>query len=201
MQLETSFPDLPFTNHGDMSLKPSGTHSFAGSTPRASPRTDLQTLRAWETFPDDVHCAIQSATDSTHLSSTSFHISAWTGPTFVANEERIRGCAMFMLHQPVEEVLEKLGINGEFESPASRNRAIVGSPDFSWIVSVGQPHPKLIVRVPATISFLVKPCWCRLNTRLGGRQICRTLLLLLMALIATPSVEVPCTLSSRSTAI
>jgi hypothetical protein len=162
--LETSFPDLPFMNHGNMSLKPSGTHSFAGSTPWAYPRTDLQTLRAWESFPDEIHRAIQSATASSHLSSTSFYVGAWTGSKFVANEEVIRSCAMFMLHQPVEEVLGKLGINGEFELPASGNHAIVGSPDFSWIASPGQPHPKLIVCVPGyqllLLCLLLNPQAC-----------------------------------------
>jgi hypothetical protein len=195
--MQTSFPDLPFTNHGSMGLNPSGTRSFTGSTPRAYPRTDLQTLRPWESFPNDIHHAIQTA--STH-SSTSFHVSAWTGPEFVANEEDIRSCAKFMLHRPVKEVLEKLGINGEFESPGGGNRAIVGSPDFSWITSRGQPHPKLVVRVSATTFSLVKPL-CRLNTKLGGQQIYRALLLLLVASIVTPSIQVPCMLSSRSMVI
>jgi hypothetical protein len=157
MQLETSFPDLPFMNHGDMSLKPSGTHSFAGSTPRAYPRTDLQTLRDWESFPNDVHRAILSATARASAQSTPFRIRAWTDSEFVANEERIRAYATVMLHKPVEDALAKLGMNGEFESPAGGNRAIVGSPDFSWIVSPGQPHPKLVVCVPATSSLLAKP--------------------------------------------
>ncbi|KAF8345189.1 hypothetical protein F5887DRAFT_1061817 [Amanita rubescens] len=142
--MQTSFPDLPFTNHGDLNLKP--THSTPSSTPRTYPRTDLQTLRAWESFPDDIHHAIRSATDSAHLSSTPFHIGAFTDPESVANEESIRAYAKFALHKPVREVLQKLGVNGDFESPGGGNPVIVGSPDFSWIVSPEcPPHPKLIV--------------------------------------------------------
>ena len=75
--MQTSLPDLPFMNHGDLNLEQ--THITLSSAPRASPRTDLQTLRAWESFPDDIHRAIRSATDSAHLSSTPFHIGAYTG--------------------------------------------------------------------------------------------------------------------------
>ena len=83
-------------------------------------------------------------------------IHAWTGLEFVANEEGIRTYATVMLHKPVEGILGKFGMNGEFELSAGGNRAIVGSPDFSWIASPEQPHPKLIVRVLATSSLLVK---------------------------------------------
>lgn len=169
MQLETSFPDLPFMNHGDMGLKPSGTHSFAGLTPQEYPRTDLQTLRAWEFF-HDIHHAIRSATASAHLSSTPFHIHAWTGLEFVANEECICGYATKMLHKPVEDMLGKLGMNGEFKLLAGGNCAIVGSLYFSWIASPGQLHLKLVICIPATSSLLVKPCWCRLNTNLVGSR-------------------------------
>jgi hypothetical protein len=58
-------------------------------------------------------------------------------------------------------VLQKLGVNGEFESPGGWNAAIVGSPDFSWIVSPEwHPHPKLIVRTPVAACLLVVKLRC-----------------------------------------
>jgi hypothetical protein len=36
---------------------------------------------------------------------------------------------------PVEKVLEKLGVNGWFALPGGGNAAIVGDPDFSWIMN------------------------------------------------------------------
>ena len=85
------------------------------------------------------------------------------------SEEEIRSYASFALHKPVEQVLEKLGVNGRFAPSGGGNVAIVGDPDFSWVIPNAQPHPKLIVRVSVTTCLLVKPRWCRLNTNLGGR--------------------------------
>lgn len=171
--MQTSLPDLPFTNHGDLNLRP--IHS-APTTQGSYPRTDLQTLRLWKSFPDDIHCAIRSATANAHLSSTPFHIRALTGPEIVENEERLRGYASMMLHKPVEEVLAKLGVNGGFALAGAGPVAIVGSPDFSWIVGYAYPLPKLIVCVPVTTRLpVVKLPWCRLNTKLGGPRIWSTL--------------------------
>ena len=154
--MQTSLPDLPFTNHGNAKLRPSGTHSTAKL---AHPRTDLKTLTPWTSFPNDIHQVIQSATAHAHLSSTPFHIDAWTDTEFVENEESLRSFANFALHKPVQKVLEKLGVNGWFASPGGGNVAILGDPDFSWIMSTAQPHPKVIVRVPVTTCLLlVKPC-------------------------------------------
>ena len=89
------------------------------------------------------------------------------------DEESIRGRAKYALHMPVEDVLQKLGVNGMFTSPTSGHVAIVGSPDLSWIVdSEFQSHPKLIVCVPPTTSLVgVKHRWRRLKTKLGRRWI------------------------------
>jgi hypothetical protein len=165
--MQTSLPELPFI-HGNVTVE--DTHSSASSTKRAYPRTDLQTLRAWESFPGDIHDAIQSATARAHLSSTSFHIEVLTRPESVNDEESIRARAKYALHMPVQDVLRKLGVDGKFTSPTGGHVAIVGSPDFSWIVASDfQSHPKLIVCVPPTTSLLVvKHRWCRLNTKLGG---------------------------------
>jgi hypothetical protein len=50
------------------------------------------------------------------------------------------------LHNPVEEVLDKLGVKGIFTMPCGGNAAIVGDPDFSWVTNT-QSHPKVIVHV------------------------------------------------------
>jgi len=159
MQLETSLPDLPFTNYGKAEFRPSGTHSTAKSTPPL--RTDLNTLTPWTSFPTDIHQAIQSATARVALNSTPFHVAAWTKSKFVKNEEDLRAYARFALHEPVQEVLERLGVNGQFHSPGGGNLSIVGAPDFSWIRHPTQLHPKVVVRVPTTTCLLVvKPRWC-----------------------------------------
>jgi hypothetical protein len=204
--MQTSLPDLPFTNYGKAELRPSGTHSIPKSTPRTYPKTDLKTLTPWTSFPNDIHQAIQSATTRTNLPPTPFVIKVSTTTRSVENEERIRTHATVALHEAVEKVLEMLGVNGWFALPGGGNVAIVGDPDFSWIMSPPQPHPRVIVRVPVTTCvtcclLAVKPRWCRLSTKLGGRRIWSMLSLLLMALLVIPSANSPCTLSNKYTDI
>ena len=178
LAMQTSFPDLPFI-HGDVTVSP--IHSNASSIGRAYPKTDLRTLRAWESFPDEIHGAIQSATASAHLSSTPFHIMAFTAPESVGDEEGIRAYAKYALHRPVREVLQKLGVNGNFVSPTGGQAAVVGSPDSLWIVGDELSYPKLIVCVPATTSLLVvKPRRC---TKPGARWIWRMFSLYLLELL------------------
>ena len=168
--MQTSLPDLPFTNYGKAELRT--THSTGKSTQRTYPRTDLETLTPWTSFPNDIHQAIQSATARAHLPSTPFTIEASTSTRFVESEEKIRTHATVALHEAVEGVLAKLGVNGWFALPGGGNAAIVGDPDFSWIMSSRQPHPKVIVRLSVTTYVLVvKPRWCRLSIKLGGRRI------------------------------
>ena len=146
--MQTSLPDLPFTNYGDAVLDASGIHSAAKSGLRTYPRTDLQTLTPWTSFPNDIHQAILSATTHAHLLPTPFDISGWTLDTVVENEQRIHTHATVALHVPAEVVLRRLGVNGRFAMPGGGNSAIVGDPDFSWVMSPGvQPHPKVIVCV------------------------------------------------------
>jgi hypothetical protein len=215
MQLETSLPDLPFMDYGEAQLRPFGTRSASkSSTPRPYPRTDLKTLMPWNSFPGDIHQAIQFATARVNLDSTPFHVTAWTKTSFVTNEEMIRAHAMFSLHKAVEDVLGILGVKGEFALPGW-NVTIVGAPDFSWIHPPNRgpnlrPHtqlqlyPKLVVRVPVfTTCLLVMKTLnpdARLNTKLGGRFLWSILSLLLMAPVTTSSANNPCTLSNRSTA-
>jgi hypothetical protein len=75
-----------------------------------------------------------------------FSIQAWTSTEYVKSEDDICAHARFALHKPVEEVAHKLGVSGCLEDPHG-NIAIIGEPNFSWVTSTAQPHPKLIVRV------------------------------------------------------
>ena len=185
--MQTSLPDLPFTNYGDTVLDASGIRSASKSSPRTYPRTDLQTLTPWTSFPSDIHQAVLSATTHAHLLPTPFDINSWTQDMVVENEESIRSHARFALHNAVEVVLRRLGVEGRFTMPGGGNTAIVGDPDFSWVMALGeQPHPKVIVRVSVTTCVLLKTRWCRLSTKLGGRRIWRILSLPLMALIVMP---------------
>ncbi len=86
------------------------------------------------------------------LTSKVFDIDGWTGNTIVESEEKIRAHAIFALHTPVESVVNKLGLQGTFRTPGSGNTAIVGSPDFSWIIDeLNIPHPILVVSLLLTI--------------------------------------------------
>jgi hypothetical protein len=157
--MQTSLPDLPFTNYGDAVLHVSGIRSAAKYSARTYPRTDLRTLTPWTSFPNDIHQAILSANTRAHLPSTPFDIRGWTTDMVVRNEENIRTLATVALHIPAEDVLRKLGVHGSFDTPGGGNSAIVvGDPDFSWVMSPeAQPHPKVIVCVSVPTCVLVKP--------------------------------------------
>jgi hypothetical protein len=170
VKFNANLPDLPFTNYGNAKLKAFGTRSAAKSGPLMYPRTDLKTLTHWASFPTEIHQAIQSATTRTNLPTT-FTVEASTKTRFVANEEKLRAHSMGALHDPVEEVLNMLEVEGGFDFSGSGNAVIVGDPDFSWVTSASQPYPKVIVRVSVTTCVLVKPRWCRLSTKLGGWRI------------------------------
>jgi len=185
--MQTSLPDLPFTTYADAELKPGGFHSTAYSTPRSYPRTDLQTLSPWTSFPNDIHEAIQSKIAHAHLSVAPFSVPHWPQRAFVNSEETIRGHATVALHVPVQEVMGKFGVEGSFDNSVGGNPAIVGDPDFSWVTSPAQPHPKIIVRrsLPLISSSLNPVCAFRSSTKLGGWQIWRIFLLPLLALVMT----------------
>ena len=150
-RMQTTLPDLPFTNYGQAVLSPAF-HSSSKTAPRKYPRTDLTTLDIWSSFPDDIHQAIQSATDRANLPPGPFTVGVSSKTRFVKTEEKIRAHAMVELHERVEEVVNKLGVVGYFDEPGGGNAAIIGDPDFSWVMDGMQPHPKLVVRVSTTSS-------------------------------------------------
>lgn len=146
--MQTHLPDLPYVNYGK--AVPDSLHSSARANPRAHPRTDLEELVHWDSFPDEIHGAIQTA--SHDLTSEAFDIPGFTCDTIVECEEMIRAHAVCALHTPVAKVVNKLGLKGKFRAPASGNTSIVGSPDFSWIIDpLNIPHPILVVSFFLTI--------------------------------------------------
>jgi hypothetical protein len=173
--MTTSLPDLPFPNYGNIELEPGGFHSNVRTSCWTYPRTDLATMIPWTTFPGDVHQAIVSATARAGLAPTPFPISAWGEKRYVENESKIHSHAQYALHEPVEQVVNRLEVRGRFVSPGSGNTAIIGDPDFSWIMGPAQQHPKLIVRVSNTSCHCVHIAnafhLCRSSTRPGGQQI------------------------------
>jgi hypothetical protein len=146
--MQTTLPDLPFIGYGDATTPTF--HSFASANPRKYPRTDLKTLTPWTSFVDDVHQAVQSATALAKLSSAPFKIGNTPRRRVVKSEEKLRGHAAFALHEPVEDVLKVVGVVGSFDESGSGNPALIGDPDFSWIMGEEQRHPKLVVRVSTT---------------------------------------------------
>src|SRR6266576_1749426 len=153
--MQTSLPALPFTMLSNAELDPFGTYSASKMTERKYPRSDLRTLTPWVSFPDDICRAVQSAATAHPHLSTPFNIGGIEDMGYVGNEEDLRAYAVWALHMPVMKVLNRLGVNGWFKTPGRGNTAIIGDPDFSWIASAAQPHPKLMVRVPVTTCFLV----------------------------------------------
>jgi hypothetical protein len=164
--MQTNLPDLPFPNYGDVVL--AGLHSAVRESRRTYPRTDLAALTHWDSFGNDIHAAIQSATTHKSLIHSAFRIAAWTKKkNSVENEESIRSYANVALHAPVEQVAHKLGVHGSFISPGII--ATIGAPDFSWVMGEEQPHPKLIVRINHASVFTVL-LLTRTSTRVGRVQ-------------------------------
>jgi hypothetical protein len=132
---------------------------------------ETQNSVPWSSFPNDINQAIQSATTRANLPSTPFTLNVSTKTRCVENEYKIQLHATVALHEGVEQVLGMLGVNGWFALPDGGNAAIVGDPDFSWIMGPEQLYPKLVVCVSVAADIFAKSCWCRLSTRHGGRWI------------------------------
>jgi hypothetical protein len=106
---------------------------------------------------------------------------------------------MTALHAPVRAVLAMLGVEGRFTAPGGGNSAIIGDPDFSWVMGHEQLHPKVVVRPLAMIyvnllSNAIRVF--RLSTNLGGWPHWGIFPLPFVALVMTNS---PRKLSNKST--
>ena len=128
--MQTSLPNLPFTNYGQAVLN-SGFHSSTNTHLRTYPRIDLTTLRPWTSFPNDIHQVIQSATNRANLSSAPFTVGVSSKTRSVKTEEKIRAHAMVELHERVEEVVNMFGVVGCFDEPGGGNAAVIGDLNFS----------------------------------------------------------------------
>jgi hypothetical protein len=131
--MQTSLPELPFTNYGRAQLDPCGFHSLGETTPHSHLRTDLETLVPWTSFPNDIHLAIQCATTRSQLPLSPFSISGGIWSIIVETEENIRAHATYTLHISVEEVVKKFGMKGRFALTGG-SAPVVGDPDFLWVV-------------------------------------------------------------------
>lgn len=65
--------------------------------------------------------------------------------TKVRNEEDLRSHVHCELNPAVEDVLARLGVIGDLESPGGGNKALIGDPDMSYISTGRERHPKLVV--------------------------------------------------------
>ncbi|KIM35406.1 hypothetical protein M413DRAFT_20768 [Hebeloma cylindrosporum] len=142
--MQTSLPNLPFTNHERAELRPY--HSSSETNLISRPRTDLEALTPWTSFPDDIHRVIQTATARAGLPPTPFDVETFTGTIRVGEEEGIRAHAMVSLHVIVANIMGMFGTEGYFVLPDSGNLAVVGAPDASWMSNIElERHPKLVV--------------------------------------------------------
>jgi hypothetical protein len=151
--MQTSLPDLPFPHYG---IEVTFERSAARTSPRACPRSDLTTFTPWVSFTNDMEQAFDAAMTRRNLAhGTQITVGInLRKPGHVSNEELLRSHAHHELHVAVRDVLDELGIEGEFIVPGSV--VLIGDPDFSWIPRFpqSQMHPKLVVRVSPS------PCTC-----------------------------------------
>jgi hypothetical protein len=133
--MQTSLPHLPHDNYGVIEPDPSGFRSSVKTSERAYPSTDLANLTPWVDFIGDIDRVIQSTARRANLTSATLTIEEpFRGTTYAENEEKIRAHAIVALHGPVTQVANKLGVPGRFLIPGSGNAAIIGAPDFSWVM-------------------------------------------------------------------
>lgn len=171
----TTLPDLSYSPTGIIWSE--DLHSSPNTKQRAYPRTDLQQLLPWHEFQTDIHDAITAYMGQRNiLPGAQYDIGSLPKkPKKVSNEEDIRHEASNQLHwhDLVVEVLEILGIEGEFMSSTSRNNQIIGAPDFSWLRN-NVRHPLLVVRISLTSILTTLILWYRPSTRRNGQHLLQT---------------------------
>ena len=167
--MRTTLPTLSYNPTGF--LWNEDFHSSAYTKGRAFPRTDLQHLVPWTTFETEIDGAITTRMTAMGIpSNTEYDIGSLPKKrSRVGNEEAVRQEARMQLHDLVVEVLDILGIEGDFSMPDSGNNQIVGEPDFTWLRAPTR-HPKVVVRV-SMISIFDRPHLCgtgRVQDKMGG---------------------------------
>src|ERR1700722_17590547 len=145
--MQTTLPDLYFS-YMDIYVAPDEPKSSAKATPHRYPRTDLRNFTPWTTFEHDIHQAILSAMTQRNVAPGGVSITVGNPPRSrrVANEEDLRAQANVALHEAVEDVIQFLGLHGNFRTPGHGNTAVIGDPDYSWIEGGRDLHCKLPVR-------------------------------------------------------
>ena len=131
--MKTTLPTLSYNPTGF--LWSEDVQSSAHTRERALPRTDLQHLVPWDTFETEINEAITTRMLAMNIPlDAEYDIGSLPKRRLrVRNEEAVRRQADVQLHDLVVEVLEILGIEGEFCPPDSGHNHIVGEPDFSWL--------------------------------------------------------------------
>jgi len=168
----TTLPDLAYSPTG---IIWSDLHSSARTKERKYPRTDLRQLLLWHEFETDIHDTITAYMGQRNiLPGAQYDIGSLPKkPKKVSDEEGVRHEASNQLHDLVVEVLEILGIEGEFMSSTSGNNQIIGAPDFSWLRN-NVRHPLLVVRITLTSILTTLILWYRPSTRRNGRHLLQT---------------------------
>lgn len=165
----TTLPDLSYSPTGIIWSE--DLHSSANTKPRAYPRTDLRQFLPWHEFEIEVHDMGQRNI----LPGTQYDIgSLLKKPKKVSDEEGVHHEASNQRHGLVVEVLEILGIEGEF-MPTSGSNQTIGAPDFSWLRN-NVRHPLLVVRISLTLLILTTLIlWCdRPSIKRNGRHLLQT---------------------------
>jgi hypothetical protein len=132
--MQTTLPDLPFDPRG---IVTAAKHSSSNSTPCAYPRTDFRLFEPWQTFNTDIHTAITDAmatkgiVDGTDVIARDIFRRE---PKRVHCEEDIHEAANTELHEAVRDVLQVLGVEGEFVGPESLETQIFAGFTMTLII-------------------------------------------------------------------
>ena len=164
----TTLPNLSYSPTGIIWSE--AFHSSATTKHRAYPRTDLRQLLPWQEFETEIHDAITAHMGQRNIRpGAQYDIGSLPKkPKKVSDEEDVRREASNQLHDLVVEVLEILGIEGEFMHSTSCNNQIIGAPDFSWLRN-NVRHPLLVVSV--SLTSILTPSFYgtgRVQDEMGG---------------------------------
>jgi hypothetical protein len=143
--METTLPDLPFQSIGILTI-PDEPRSPSENDPRAKPKTDLKTLQPWTSLTNDIDSVIRTAMADRNTPPSGAPLLVGNLIRFsteVVNEDDLCAHVKMELFAAARDVLEALGINGDFKSIG----ALVGRPGFAWVSgATGMKHAKLVVR-------------------------------------------------------
>jgi hypothetical protein len=144
--MQTNLPDLPFTSIG-INTDPNEPRSAIKNPSRAYPKTNLKMLQPWTSFTNDIDAVIRTTMADRNIPLSGAQLlvgNLLRVSTEVMNVEDLHAHVKAGLFAATLDVLESLGINGDFKS---RSSALVGRPGFAWVSGATRTkHPKLVVR-------------------------------------------------------